>query len=80
MNLCKLKNDLKTVPHHSIGSVDDVFFGGWSAGVIYDAFGSYYPAFATGLAANILNFAILAGLLVVAWRRKPAANPVTVTA
>ncbi len=55
-------------------------FGGWSAGVIYDAFGSYYPAFATGLAANILNFGILAGLLMVAWRRKPATNPVTVTA
>ncbi|MEZ5816977.1 MAG: MFS transporter [Hyphomicrobiaceae bacterium] len=42
--------------------------GGWLGGVIYDAFGSYAPAFATGLAANLLNLAILAGV-VLAWRR-----------
>ncbi|MDX2159227.1 MAG: MFS transporter [Hyphomicrobiaceae bacterium] len=41
--------------------------GGWIAGLIYDHFGSYKPAFATGLAANLINFAILAGL-VIAWR------------
>jgi len=37
--------------------------GGWSAGMIYDQLGSYTPAFATGLAANLVNFIILAGLL-----------------
>lgn len=42
--------------------------GGWLGGVIYDYFGSYAPAFATGLGANLLNFAILASL-VIAWRR-----------
>ena len=42
--------------------------GGWMGGVIYDQFGSYAPAFATGLAANLVNFAILAGLVIV-WRR-----------
>lgn len=42
--------------------------GGWLAGAIYDQAGSYWPAFATGLAANILNFIILAEVLV-AWRR-----------
>ena len=47
--------------------------GGWSAGVIYDAFGSYYPAFATGLAANLLNFAVLFGLLAMSWRKRPFA-------
>ncbi|MEZ5853849.1 MAG: MFS transporter [Hyphomicrobiaceae bacterium] len=41
--------------------------GGWLAGVIYDRLGSYQPAFATGLAANLANFAILTGL-VIAWR------------
>lgn len=37
--------------------------GGWSAGLIYDQLGSYAPAFGTGLAANLVNFVILAGLL-----------------
>jgi MFS family permease len=37
--------------------------GGWLAGYLYDVFGSYAPAFATGVGANILNFAIV-GLLV----------------
>ncbi len=37
--------------------------GGWLAGYIYDLSGSYAPAFATGVAANIVNFAII-GLLV----------------
>jgi hypothetical protein len=45
--------------------------GGWVAGVIYDAVGSYGPAFATGLAANILNLLILSGLVIV-WRRSLA--------
>ncbi len=42
--------------------------GGFSAGVIYDLYGSYLPAFASGLAANVLNFVILAGLLTMSWR------------
>lgn len=36
--------------------------GGWVAGLIYDNFGSYGPAFAFGIAANLLNLAILAAL------------------
>jgi MFS family permease len=42
--------------------------GGWLGGFLYDSFGSYAPAFATGLAANLANFAILATLVIV-WRR-----------
>jgi MFS family permease len=38
--------------------------GGWLAGAIYDRMGSYWPAFATGLAANLVNLAILAGLVI----------------
>jgi MFS family permease len=41
--------------------------GGWGAGVMHDHFGSYWPAFAAGLGANLLNFVILAGLVIV-WR------------
>jgi len=45
--------------------------GGWLGGVIYDHFGSYAPAFATGLGANLLNLAILVAVAV-AWRRSQA--------
>ena len=40
--------------------------GGWLAGLLYDLFGSYQVAFATGVAANIANF-VLIGFL--AWRQ-----------
>jgi predicted MFS family arabinose efflux permease len=33
--------------------------GGWLAGILYDHFGFYAPAFAAGLAANLLNFAFI---------------------
>ena len=36
--------------------------GGWLAGLLYDHFGYYTPAFATGLAVNIINFLIVATL------------------
>ncbi len=42
--------------------------GSWRAGKLYDTYGFYAPAFATGLTANIVNFLILA-TLVVLWRR-----------
>jgi ABC-type uncharacterized transport system YnjBCD permease subunit len=36
--------------------------GGWLAGILYDHFGFYAPAFAAGLAANLLNFAFISTL------------------
>ncbi len=33
--------------------------GGWLAGILYDHFGYYGPAFATGIAVNLLNLAII---------------------
>lgn len=45
--------------------------GGWLAGLLYDYFGYYAPAFATGIGANILNLLII-GLLVSRWRHRPA--------
>src|SRR6185312_9944412 len=37
--------------------------GGWLAGVIHDAYGFYAPAFATGLAFNLLNLFLIGTLL-----------------
>jgi MFS family permease len=37
--------------------------GGWLAGLLYDHFGTYAPAFAAGVAANLLNL-LLIGVLV----------------
>jgi MFS family permease len=37
--------------------------GGWGAGALYDHFGYYLPAFATGIGFNILNLVILLTLV-----------------
>ncbi|HTY66278.1 MAG TPA: MFS transporter, partial [Alphaproteobacteria bacterium] len=42
--------------------------GGWLAGRLYDYFGYYAPAFATGIAFNALNF-VLISVLVARYRR-----------
>jgi MFS family permease len=47
--------------------------GSWLAGVLYDYFGFYAPAFATGLGFNLANAAIIAGL-VLRWRRQSLAR------
>ena len=36
--------------------------GGWLAGILYDHFGFYGPAFAAGLAVNLLNLAFVSTL------------------
>jgi MFS family permease len=41
--------------------------GGWLAGILYDHFGFYAPAFAAGLAVNLINFSIIS---VLALRRR----------
>ena len=46
--------------------------GGWIAGVLYDYFGYYLPAFATGIAFNLVNL-VLIGSLVLRQRRDPGA-------
>jgi MFS family permease len=40
--------------------------GVWLAGILYDYFGYYGPAFATGVALNLVNFLIIAALV---WRQ-----------
>ena len=37
--------------------------GGWLAGALYDHFGYYAPAFATGVGFNLLNFTVIAILV-----------------
>ena len=53
--------------------------GGWMAGAIFDATGSYQAAMWNGIARNLLNFAIALWLLTRArrWsvRRRLAASP-----
>jgi MFS family permease len=45
--------------------------GGWLAGILYDHYGYYAPAFAVGIGANILNLMII-GMLVTRWRMRLA--------
>jgi MFS family permease len=45
--------------------------GGWLAGLLYDHFGYYAPAFATGIGSNILNLMVV-GLLVARQRYRAA--------
>ncbi len=45
--------------------------GGWLAGVLYDHYGYYAPAFAAGIGSNILNILIV-GSLVTRWRMRAA--------
>jgi MFS family permease len=54
-------------------SVFGMSFGGWISGVIFDVTGSYAAAFANGLAWNVVNMAIVLGLLLRArGRAQPA--------
>jgi MFS family permease len=52
-----------------LASVAGMSFGGWIAGVIFDATGSYGAAFLNGLAWNALNITIVVALLLRARQR-----------
>ena len=50
-------------------------FGSWFAGLLYDHFGFYAPAFGSGVAFNVINL-LLVGLLILRqarWGRGSAA-------
>jgi len=51
------------IPTFLLFSGGGMALGGWIAGLLYDYFGYYAPAFAAGIGANILNLLIV-GLLV----------------
>jgi MFS family permease len=46
--------------------------GGWLAGVLYDYFGFYAPAFAAGIGVNLLNFLIIGTLALRRYQTAPA--------
>jgi MFS family permease len=51
------------IPTLLLFSGSGMAMGGWLAGLLYDHFGYYAPAFAAGIGANILNL-LLVGMLV----------------
>jgi MFS family permease len=57
------------VPILLMSTATGMALGGWAAGAIYDYAGFYAPAFATGIAFNVVNIAIV-GSLVALQRRK----------
>lgn len=57
------------IPTILLFSGSGMALGGWLAGLLYDYFGYYAPAFAAGIGANILNVIII-GLLVLRWRNR----------
>jgi MFS family permease len=59
------------IPTFLLFSGGGMALGGWLAGLLYDHFGYYAPAFAAGIGANILNLLIV-GLLVARWRQRSA--------
>ena len=58
------------VPVLAFGGLAGMAAGGWLGGAIYDHYGSYAPAFAAGVAANLANLVVV-GLLL-GRRRSPA--------
>src|SRR5262247_3243276 len=59
------------IPTFLLCSGGGMAIGGWLAGVLYDYFGTYAPAFAAGVAANAINLAIV-GVLVFRHRSRLA--------
>jgi len=51
------------IPAMLLCSASGMAAGGWLAGLLYDQFGYYGPAFAAGIAVNLLNFSIIALLV-----------------
>lgn len=55
-----------------MATIAGMALGGWMSGWIYDVSGSYRMAFLNGIAWNLLNVAIIAGILL---RSRPRATP-----
>jgi len=51
------------IPTFLLFSGGGMALGGWLAGVLYDHFGTYAPAFAAGVGANAINLAVVGTLV-----------------
>jgi MFS family permease len=60
------------VPTVLLTGMSGMAAGSWMGGVIYDYFGFYAPAFTTGLAFNLVNFAVISFLLLQSRRMQGA--------
>jgi MFS family permease len=65
------------VPSVLFVSMSGMAVGSWSAGALFDEFGFYLPAFATGLLFNLINLALV-GFLVSRQRRAGGLRSVSV--
>lgn len=65
----------RRIPVLLLSSGSGMAAGGWLAGMLYDGFGFYAPAFAAGIAFNLVNLALV-GLLV-ARQRDRGGRPVS---
>jgi hypothetical protein len=57
------QSELPRVPALLLMSGSGMAAGTWLAGVMYDHFGFYAPAFAAGVLFNLMNLAVLATLV-----------------
>ena len=63
------------IPVFLLFSGSGMALGGWLAGALYDQFGTYAPAFAAGVGANVVNLVII-GALVLRQRHAAARKPI----
>ncbi len=66
------------IPTLLLFSGSGMALGGWLAGLLYDHFGYYAPAFATGTAANLLNVLVISILVARLYRTLGRFSPRTV--
>jgi MFS family permease len=57
------------VPLQMLSSGMGMAFGSWSAGALYDVYGTYAPGFTLGIAFNVVNLVLLVTLVLFEFRR-----------
>ena len=67
------------IPIMLMSTATGMAVGGWLAGAMYDAFGYYAPAFATGVGLNALNVLIIGSLFALQRRRAPVSADVSLS-
>jgi MFS family permease len=62
------------IPVMLMSTATGMAVGGWLAGAMYDSFGYYLPAFATGVGLNAFNVLIIGALVALQRRRASSAE------